>query len=405
MVWFNGPIRAYKERRMPIVNRFHDLTNEITEWRRDIHQNPEILYEVTRTAAKVADLLRTFGVDQVETGVGRTGVVGVIKGRGSSGQVIGLRADMDALPMSENTGKPWASKVPGKMHACGHDGHTAMLLGAAKYLAETRNFDGTVVVIFQPAEEGGAGAQAMIDDGLITRYGIQRVFGMHNFPGMPVGTFGLRTGAMMASADRLRITIEGIGGHAARPNMSRDPIVAGSAIVMAAQSIVSRSADPLEAAVVSLTVFNAGSADNIIPQSALLRGTVRTLKPEVRDMVEARLNEIVTQVGAAYGVRAELEYRRDYPVTMNDPAEAVHVGDIAARVVGEQNVDRNIVPTMGGEDFSFMLNTVPGAFIFAGVGEDVANLHNEAYDFNDELIPVGCSYWATLVETTMPRAA
>ena len=390
---------------MPIVNRFHDLADEITAWRRDIHQNPEILYEVTRTAALVADRLRAFGVDSVETGVGRTGVVGVIKGRGSSGRVIGLRADMDALPMSENTGKPWASTVPGKMHACGHDGHTAMLLGAAKYLAETRNFDGTVVVIFQPAEEGGAGAKAMLDDGLVSRYGIERVYGMHNLPGMPVGTFGIRPGAMMASADRLTITIDGLGGHAARPHMSRDPIVAGSAIVMAAQSIVSRSADPLEAAVVSITVFNAGSADNIIPQKAELRGTVRTLKAEMRDLVEARLGEVVSQVGAAYGVRAELDYRRDYPVTVNDELEAMHVADIAAKVVGERNVDRSIVPTMGGEDFSFMLETVPGAFIFAGVGEHVANLHNEAYDFNDELIPVGCSYWATLVETTLPRAA
>ncbi len=390
---------------MPIVNRFHDLAEEITAWRRDIHQNPEILYEVTRTAAFVAEQLRAFGVDSVETGVGRTGVVGVIKGRGTSRHVIGLRADMDALPMTENTGAPWASKVPGKMHACGHDGHTAMLLGAAKYLADTRNFDGTVVVIFQPAEEGGAGAKAMIDDGLITRYGIERVFGMHNLPGMPVGTFGIRPGAMMASADRLRISVEGVGGHAARPHLSRDPIVAASAIVMAAQTIVSRNADPLEAAVLSVTMFNAGSADNIIPQKAELRGTVRTLKPEMRDIMETRLAEVVAQVGAAYGVRAELEYRRDYPVTVNDEVEAHHAADIAARVVGEQNVTRNIVPTMGGEDFSFMLNTVPGAFIFAGVGENVANLHNEAYDFNDELIPVGCSYWATLVETTLPRAA
>jgi len=390
---------------MPIVNRFHDLADEITAWRRDFHENPELLYEVTRTAGIVAERLRSFGVDSVETGVGRTGVVGVIKGRGAAGRVIGLRADMDALPIVENTGRPWASRVPGKMHACGHDGHTAMLLGAAKYLSETRNFDGTVVVIFQPAEEGGAGAKAMLDDGLVTRYGIERVYGMHNFPGMPVGTFGIRPGPLMASADRLRITIEGVGGHAARPHMSRDPIVAGSAIVMAAQAAVSRNADPLEAAVVSITMFNAGSADNIIPQTAELRGTVRTLKPEMRDLMEERLGAIVQQVGAAYGVKAELQYHRDYPVTVNDEAEAAFVGDIAAKVVGENNVDRQVVPTMGGEDFSFMLETVPGAFIFAGVGEDVANLHNEAYDFNDELIPVGCSYWATLVETMLPRTA
>ncbi|MEM8552228.1 MAG: amidohydrolase, partial [Pseudomonadota bacterium] len=287
----------------------------------------------------------------------------------------------------------------------GHDGHTAMLLGAAKYLSETRNFDGTVVVVFQPAEEGGAGAQAMLDDGLVTRFGIQRVFGLHNFPGLPVGNFAIRPGPLMASADRLRITITGLGGHAARPHISADPIVAGAAIVTAAQSIVGRNVDPLEAAVLSITMFNAGTADNIIPQRAELRGTVRTLKPEVRDLMETRLTEIAKSVGAAHGCSVELQYLRDYPVTVNDDDQAEFAADIAAKVVGDQKVDRNVVPTMGGEDFSFMLNTVPGAFIFAGVGEDVANLHNEAYDFNDELIPFGCSYWATLVETALPRAA
>ncbi|MEM8664980.1 MAG: M20 aminoacylase family protein [Pseudomonadota bacterium] len=390
---------------MPIVNRFHEFADEIAGWRRDLHENPELLYDVERTAGKVAERLREFGVDSVETGVGRTGVVGVIKGSGSSERVIGLRADMDALPILEKTGKPWASKIPGKMHACGHDGHTAMLLGAAKYLSETRNFDGTVVVIFQPAEEGGAGAKAMLDDGLVTRYGIQNVYGMHNMPGHPVGTFLLRPGPLMAAADRLRITIEGLGGHAARPQMSHDPIVAASAIVMGAQTIVSRNADPLESAVISITMFNAGTADNIIPQTAELRGTVRTLNADVRDLVEQRLAAMVSQIGAAYGVNAQLTYHRDYPITENHEAEAIFAGDVAAKVVGENNVDRAVVPTMGGEDFSFMLNTVPGAFIFAGVGEDVANLHNESYDFNDELIPVGCSYWATLVENALPRAA
>ncbi len=390
---------------MPIVNRFHDFAEEIAGWRRDFHENPELLYDVHRTAAQVAEKLREFGVDSVETGVGKTGVVGVIKGQGGGGRVIGLRADMDALPIIEKTGKPWSSKVPGKMHACGHDGHTAMLLGAAKYLSETRNFDGTVVVIFQPAEEGGAGAQAMLDDGLVTRYGIERVFGMHNLPGHPVGTFALRPGPLMAAADRITITIEGKGGHAARPHLAHDPIVAGSAIITAIQSIVARNADPLGSAVISITMFNAGTTDNVIPQTAELRGTVRTLSPDMRDLMEKRLGEVVEQVGSAYGVKAELLYRRDYPVTQNDEAEALFAGDIAAKVVGERNVDRNVVPTMGGEDFSFMLNTVPGAFIFAGVGEDVANLHNEMYDFNDELIPVGCSYWATLVETALPRSA
>ena len=390
---------------MPIVNRFHDLAGEITAWRRDLHENPELLYDVERTASVVADRLRTFGVDEVATGIGRTGVVGVIRGRGGSGRVIGLRADMDALPILEKTGKAWSSKVPGKMHACGHDGHTAMLLGAAKYLADTRNFDGTVVVIFQPAEEGGAGAQAMLDDGLLTRFGVERVFGMHNMPGVPVGTFHIRPGALMASADRIHILVEGLGGHAARPHLSRDPIVAGAAMVSAVQSVVGRNADPLEAAVVSITTFHAGTADNIIPQTAEMSGTVRTLRPEVRDMVEQRLGEVVRGIAAAHGVEAKFTYRRDYPVLMNDEAETEFAADIAARVVGEANVDRTAVPTMGGEDFSFMLNERPGAFIFAGVGEDVANLHNESYDFNDELIPVGCSYWATLVETAMPRGA
>ncbi|MEM9223749.1 MAG: M20 aminoacylase family protein [Pseudomonadota bacterium] len=390
---------------MPIVNRFHDFADEIAGWRRDFHENPELLYDVDRTAGKVAERLREFGVDHVETGVGRTGVVGVIKGADTAGGVVGLRADMDALPILEKTGKPWASKVPGKMHACGHDGHTAMLLGAAKYLSETRNFNGTVVVIFQPAEEGGAGAKAMLDDGLVTRYGIERVYGMHNMPGEPVGKFLLRPGPMMAAADRLRIHIEGLGGHAARPQMSHDPIVAGAAIITAAQSIVARSVDPLDAAVVSVTMFNAGTADNIIPQTAEIRGTVRTLRAEVRDLVEQRLAVLVSQVGAAYGVNAELTYHRDYPVTVNNEEHAIFCGDVAAKVAGESHVDRNVVPTMGGEDFSFMLNTVPGAFIFAGCGEDVANLHNEEYDFNDEMIPHGCSYWATLVESALPRAA
>ena len=390
---------------MPIVNRFHDFADEITAWRRDLHENPELLYDVERTAGVVADRLREFGLDEVATGIGRTGVVGVIKGSGASGRVVGLRADMDALPILEKSGAPWASKTPGKMHACGHDGHTAMLLGAAKYLAETRNFDGTVVVVFQPAEEGGAGAKAMLDDGLLSRFGIQRVFGMHNYPGMPLGHFAIKPGPMMASADRLRITIEGVGGHAARPHTGADPIVAGAAIVNALQTIASRNVDPLEAVVVSITMFNAGTADNIIPQTVELRGTVRTLQPAVRDLAEKRMGAIVRNVAGAYGCRAELEYERDYPVTENDEAEAAFCADIAAKVVGERNVERQAVPVMGGEDFSFMLNEVPGAFIFAGVGEGVADLHNEAYDFNDELIPTGCSYWATLVETALPRAA
>lgn len=387
---------------MPIVNRFHETAEEIAAWRRDFHRHPELLYDVERTAGIVASKLAAFGVDEVVTGVGRTGVVGVIEGQGA-GATIGLRADMDALPILEKTGRPWASSEPGKMHACGHDGHTAMLLGAAQYLAETRNFAGRVVVIFQPAEEGGAGAKAMLDDGLMARFGVDRVFGMHNFPGMPVGTFALRPGPLMAAADRIHIEVEGVGGHAARPHVSTDPILAGAAIVSAVQSIASRNVDPLEAAVVSITIFNAGSADNVIPQTVSMRGTARTLSPDVRDLVERRLGEIVSNVAAAHGCRAKLTYKRDYPVTENDANEAAFCADVAEAVVGARNVTRDTPPTMGGEDFSFMLNAVPGAFIFAGVGEDVANLHNEEYDFNDELIPVGCSYWATLVETALPR--
>lgn len=391
---------------MPIVNRFADLHGEIAAWRRDLHENPELLYETHRTAATVAERLKAFGLDEVTTGIGRTGVVGVIRGRnGGAGKTIGLRADMDALPINEATGKPWASKTPGVMHACGHDGHTAMLLGAAKYLAETRNFDGTVVVIFQPAEEGGAGAKAMIEDGLVTRWGIDEVYGMHNYPGMPVGRFAIRPGPLMAAADRIRIEIEGVGGHAARPHVAADPILAGAAIVQAAQQVVSRNVDPLQSGVVSITLFRGGTADNVIPDKVEMRGTARTLDPAVRDLIERRLSEIVPQVAAAYGTTASLTYLRDYPVTVNDEEKAAFAADIAAMIAGEANVDRHTVPVMGGEDFSFMLNERPGAFIFAGVGEDVANLHHPAYDFNDELIPVGCSYWVKLVETALPASA
>jgi hippurate hydrolase len=387
---------------MPIINRFADLAEEITEWRRDIHAHPELLYDTHRTSEVVAEKLKSFGVDEIATGIGRTGVVGVIKGRGTgSGKVIGLRADMDALPLEEITGKPYASTVPGKMHACGHDGHTAMLLGAAKYLAETRNFDGTVVVIFQPAEEGGAGAKAMIDDGLMDRFGIQEVYGMHNMPGAPVGTFHIRPGSIMAAADRIQIDIEGVGGHAAKPNEVVDTILVGSHIVQAVQSIASRNVDPLKSVVVSITTFNAGFTDNVIPQTAVLRGTVRTLDPEIRDLAERRLKEIVPTIAAAFGAKASVNYLRDYPITANHAEQTDFAIGIARSIAGTDNVVTDVAPTMGGEDFSFMLQERPGAFIFAGNG-DSAMLHHPAYDFNDELIPVGCSYWVKLVETAMP---
>nr|WP_319384403.1 M20 aminoacylase family protein [uncultured Roseibium sp.] len=390
---------------MPIVNRLADLADEITAWRRDFHENPEVLYETVRTAGKVAELLESFGVDEVTTGIGRTGVVGVIKGRnGGTGRTVGLRADMDALPIEEETGKPYASKVQGKMHACGHDGHTAMLLGAAKYLSETRNFDGTVVVIFQPAEEGGAGAKAMIDDGLMTRWPMDEVYGMHNYPGMPVGEFAICKGPIMAATDEFRITVTGKGGHAAKPHQTVDPVVVGSKIVSALQTIASRNANPLDSVVVSVTVFNAGSAFNVIPQDAVLRGTVRSLNADMRDLAERRMGDIVTSIAAAFDATAKLEFRRGYPVTRNHDDQTDFAAEIAEGIAGHGKVNRSIEPMMGGEDFSYMLEERPGAFIFAGNG-DTAGLHHPGYDFNDDLIPVGCSYWVKLVETALPAKA
>ena len=388
---------------MPIVNRIADLHGEITAWRHDIHAHPELLSEVHRTAASVAEKLKSFGCDEVVTGIGRTGVVGVIRGSkpDDGGRVIGLRADMDALPIEEATDLPYRSTVPGKMHACGHDGHTAMLLGAARYLTETRNFAGTAVVIFQPAEEGGAGGKAMVQDGLMDRFRIEEVYGMHNYPGLPVGQFGLRPGPLMAAADRLTIEIEGRGGHAARPHISVDTVLVGAQIINQIQSIVSRNVDPLQAAVISICVFQAGSTDNVIPQTALLRGTARSLTPEVRDLLERRLHEVVTGTAQLYGATAKLTYKRDYPVTRNHERQAAFAAAVAAQVVGQERVDDRFAPVMGAEDFSFMLEARPGAFIFVGNG-DSAGLHHPAYDFNDETIPIGTSYWVKLVETALP---
>ena len=387
---------------MAIVNRFADFHDEITGWRRDLHQHPELLYDVERTAGVVSDKLKSFGVDKVLTGYGRTGIVGVIKGKSdTSGKVIGLRADMDALPIHEATGKDYASRSDGKMHACGHDGHTAMLLGAAKYLSETRNFDGTAVVIFQPAEEGGAGGKMMVDDGMMDDLAIDEVYGLHNYPGMAVGEFALRPGPLMAAADFFDIEIEGKGGHAARPSQCVDPVVVGSAIVQALQSIASRSVDPLDSVVVSVTQFHAGDANNVIPQTATLSGTARTLKSEVADIVEARMHEVVESVARAHGAKARLNYIRLYPVTSNHDAQTGFAAGVARTVAGSENVDDDITPVMGGEDFSFMLNARPGAFMFLGNG-DSAGLHHPEYDFNDEIIPIGCSYWVKLVETALP---
>ncbi|MGC1466167.1 MAG: M20 aminoacylase family protein [Pseudolabrys sp.] len=387
---------------MPIVNRIADLHSEITAWRRDLHAHPELLYDVHRTAASVAEKLKAFGCDEVVPGIGRTGVVGVIKGRkgGQSDKVIGLRADMDALPIEEATGLPYKSTVPGKMHACGHDGHTAMLLGAARYLAETRNFSGTAVVIFQPAEEGGAGGKAMVDDGMMDRFGIQEVYGMHNYPGMPVGAFGIRPGPMMAAADYISIEIEGVGAHAARPHLGVDTVLVGAQIINNIQSVVSRNVDPLKSAVVSITMFQAGNTDNVIPQTVRLRGTARSLAPDVRDLLEQRLPLIVEHTAAAFGAKASLRYKRNYPVLVNHERETGFAASVAGAIAGDAHVDTALPPMMGAEDFSFMLNERPGAFIWIGNGES-AGLHHPAYNFNDDVIPYGTSYWVKLVETAL----
>jgi amidohydrolase len=386
---------------MPIPSAVQDLVPDAQTWRRDIHQNPELLYDVERTAKYVADRLTAFGCDEVKTSIGRTGVVGVIRGaKGGSTRAIGLRADMDALPIDEATNLPYRSRIPGKMHACGHDGHTAMLLGAARRLAQTRNFAGYAVVIFQPAEEGGGGAKAMIDDGLMDRFGVEEVYGMHNWPSLPVGSFMLRKGPLMAAADEITITIEGRGGHAAMPHQGVDPVVAGAQIVLALQTIASRNIDPLDACVVSVTQFHAGTANNVIPQSAWLNGTTRTLKPGTRDMVERRIREIAAGLASAAGAEARVEYRRNYPATVNHPAQTDFATKVARKVAGDSQVDSNAMPVMGAEDFSFMLEALPGAFIFLGNG-DSAKLHHPAYDFNDAALPYGMSYWVELVETAL----
>src|ERR1700716_435145 len=388
---------------MPIVNRVADLQPDIQAWRRDIHQHPELEYDVQRTAAFVADRLREFGCDEVATGLGRTGVVGVIKGRKPAGngdiKVIGLRADMDALPIEEETNLAYASRTPGKMHACGHDGHTAMLLGAARYLAETRNFAGEAVVIFQPAEEGGAGAEAMIKGGLMDRFGIEQVYGMHNGPGIPVGSFAIRSGPIMAATDAIDIKIDGLGGHAARPHKCIDSVLVGAQLISALQSIVSRSVDPLDSAVISMCEFHAGNARNVIPQTAELRGTVRTLTEEVRALVEKRVREVVAGLAQMTGAKIDVRYERGYPVVVNHASQTEFATQAAKEIAGDANV-LDTPPMMGAEDFAYMLEQRPGAFIFCGNGNS-AGLHHPAYNFNDEAIVYGSSYWIKLVENTL----
>lgn len=386
---------------MPILNRAADIAEEATAWRRDLHENPEILYEVHRTAAIVAEKLKAFGCDEVVPGIGRTGVVGVIRGRKTgSGRVVGMRADMDALPIEELTNVPYKSKIAGAMHACGHDGHTAMLLGAAKYLAETRNFDGTAIVVFQPAEEGGAGGKAMVDDGLITRWGIQEIYGMHNAPGLPVGTFATRPGPLLAASDFFDIVVEGKGSHAAEPHKGVDTLVATANILLALQSIVARNVDPLKSGVVTVGIMRGGNANNVIPQTAELHGTVRSLVPEIRDLLETRVTEVAKGIAASYGAVAHVKYTRSYPVTRNHARETDFAMKVARDVAGTDRV-METPPIMGGEDFAFMLEACPGNMIFIGNG-DTAACHHPAYDFNDAAIPAGVSYWARIVETAMP---
>jgi hippurate hydrolase len=388
---------------MPVKNRFAEMLPEITAWRRDFHENPELLFEVHRTAGKVADFLREFGCDEVVEGIGRTGVVGVINGKtDTSGRVIGLRADMDALPIKEATGLDYASKTPGKMHACGHDGHTAMLLGAAKYLAETRNFDGKAVVIFQPAEEGGGGGREMVDDGMMDRFGVQEVYGMHNMPGIPVGQFAIRPGAMMAAADQFDVVVTGKGGHAAKPHDCIDTTLVAAHIVVALQSIASRNVDPLKQVVVSICTFRTESeAYNVIPQTVHLKGTVRTMDPAVQDFVEARVSAVAEGIATAHGATAKVDYHRGYPVTVNAEENTTFAAEVAQSVSG--NVDTDTAPLMGAEDFSFMLNARPGAYIFVGNG-DTAMVHHPAYNFDDNAIPFGSSWYAGMVEARMPAA-
>ncbi|EBA15204.1 amidohydrolase family protein [Roseobacter sp. SK209-2-6] len=386
---------------MPIKNRFAEMQGEVTAWRRHLHENPELMYEVHQTAAFVQEQLKSFGVTDVTPGIGKTGVVAVIEGKtNTSGRVIGLRADMDALPIHEASGVDYASKTPGVMHACGHDGHTAILLGAAKYLAETRNFDGKAVLIFQPAEEGGAGGKAMCDDGMMERWGIQEVYGLHNMPGLPVGEFAIRPGPLMASSDEFEIIVTGKGGHAAAPHDSIDTTLVASQIVVSLHSIVSRNVDPIKRVVLTVGTFETDStASNVIAHQARLQGTVRTLDPEYRTQAETWVRRVVENTAEAFGASAEVNWSSSYPVTINSETETGYAVE-AAEAVGI-SVDADTPPIMPSEDFSYMLEERPGAYIFLGNG-DTAMCHHPAYVFDDEAIPLGCSWFAELVERRMP---
>jgi len=381
---------------------------ELTALRRDLHAHPELGFEEQYTGARVVEAMKVCGVDEIHTGIGKTGVVAVIRGKKqSSGRMIGLRADMDALPMSEQNDFAWKSAKQGLMHGCGHDGHTAMLVGAARYLAETRNFDGTAILVFQPGEEGYAGAKAMVEDGLFDRFPVEAIFAMHNWPSMKPGTIGINMGAMMAAADRVTIEVTGKGGHGAHPYLAIDPVLVSAHIITAAQSIVSRNVRPIDSAVVSLCAINAGDlhAMSVIPGSATIVGTIRTFKSEVQALVERRLQEIASAVALGFGATASVKYERSYPATINTPEEAAFAADVAESLVGPEHVDRDMEPSMGAEDFSFMLQNKPGAYLRLGQGSENCFLHNARYDFNDDVLPLGAALHASLVEQALPLAA
>jgi amidohydrolase len=387
------------------IAQFHP---ELTALRRDLHAHPELGFEEVYTSGRVKEALRLCGVDEIHAGIGKTGVVGLIRGRtNSSGRSIGLRADMDALTMTEHNEFPWKSSRPGMMHGCGHDGHTAMLIGAARYLAETRNFDGTAVLIFQPGEEGFAGAKAMIEDGLFDRFPVEAVYAMHNWPAMKPGCIGTTGGPMMASADRVTIEVTGKGGHGAHAYLAIDPVLVAAHIITASQSIVSRNVRPQDGAVVSLCAMQAGDlhAMSVIPGKATLVGTVRTFHPSVQAMVERRLSELCSAVALGFGATATVNYERIYPATVNTPREAHFAADVAESLVGAENVVRDMEPSMGAEDFSFMLQVKPGAYLRIGQGGEANSmLHNSRYDFNDEILPLGAAMHAGLVERSLPLA-
>ena len=381
---------------------------DLTALRRDLHAHPELGFEEVYTSARVIEALKVCGVDEIHTGIGKTGVVATIRGRqDNSKRLIGLRADMDALPMTEHNDFAWKSAKQGMMHGCGHDGHTAMLVGAARYLAETRNFDGTAVIVFQPGEEGFAGAKAMVEDGLFERFPVEAIFAMHNWPAMKPGTIGINMGAMMAAADRVTIEVTGKGGHGAHAYLAVDPVLVCAHIITAAQSIVSRTVRPTDSAVVSLCAIQAGDlhAMSVIPGSATIVGTIRTFKSEVQALVERRLQEIASAVALGFGATASVKYERSYPATVNTPDEAAFAADVAESLVGPEHVDRDMEPSMGAEDFSFMLQNKPGAYLRLGQGSENCFLHNSRYDFNDDVLPLGSALHAGLVEQALPLAA